>query len=393
MNLIKKIRNKISIIYNLLIKSKKEWVLPKKCQLVIYDKAGYVFIAPYLKKYSHYVLCTRGESLNLLCVILSIFDTYFWKGKFFSAYCRQIIKITQAKLVLTLVDNSKNFYLLSSENKNVLTLFVQNGFRYKEMDIFSNIEHNEKYKVDFMLVFNRLVAKKYKKFIKGKTLEIGSLRNNHFQSKKKKFPSNKVVLISIYRRKDKNIIFWNKENKPILWDDFFNNDLKITKWLGEWCYKNNKELVICSNGRDAVQENFFYKSILEKTKSIWSISSKNFLFSSYETIDNADIVVSSISTLGYESFSRGKKTAFFPGRGNLINKDSWSFGWPIKLNNKGFFWCNNPEKSDFQNILNNLNKLSKEDWKKLSNKYLEDIMHYDSGNTKLKKFLKDIFYC
>ena len=388
----KQIYNKLNKIYNFFIKSKKEWGFPKKCELVIYDKAGYKSITPYLKKYSHYVLCNRGENLNIFCVIMSIFDIYFWKGNFFSAYCRQIIRMTLPKLVLTLVDNNKKFYLLSSENKNILTLFIQNGFRYKELDIFSYIDCNEKYKVDFMLVFNRAVAKKYKKYVKGKTLVIGSLKNNHFQSTKKKINSNKVVLISIYRPKSNEVLFWNDKNHPIYWDDFFNLDLKIATWLGEWCYENNKELVICSNGRGAIEEKNFYKSILKETDSIWHISSKDNFFSSYETIDKADIVVNSLSTLGYEAFARGKKTAFFAGRGNLINDTSWNFNWPLKLKNKGPFWCNNPEKADFYSILNNLNKLSSEDWEALNMKYLEDVMHYNPKNTKLKNFLHDILH-
>ena len=183
------------------------------------------------------------------------------------------------------------------------------------------------------------------------------------------------------------------KNQPVYWEEFFNYDSKITAWLGEWCYENNKELVICSNGRgDNTEEKNFYSSILNKTNSIWHISNRDNIFSSYETIDKADIVINSVSTLGYEAFGRGRKTAFFTGRGKSINDNSWNFGWPLELDDMGPFWCNNPEKTDFYSILNDLNKLSSEDWETLNMKYLEDIMYYNPKNMKLKKILKDVLH-
>ena len=343
-----------------------------------------------MQQYNYYILYTRGESLNIFCAIISIFDIYFWKKNFFLAYCRQIIRMSSPKLVITLIDNNKNFYLLSSENKNILTLFIQNGVRTKYVDIFSNIDHNEKYRVDFMLVFNRIIAEKYKNYIKGKTFVIGSLKNNHFQGAKKKITTNTVVFISCYRPKVKEFLYLDDKNQPIYWEDFYNLDSKITAWLGEWCYENNKELVICSNGRDKSEEKNFYSSILNKKNSIWHISNKDNIFSSYETIDKADIVINTISTLGYEAFGRGKKTAFFTGRGKLINDNSRNFAWPLELDDNGPFWCNNPKKTDFYNILNDLNKLSSEDWEALTKEYQENIMYYNPKNTKLKKILKDV---
>ena len=67
-------------------------------------------------------------------------------------------------------------------------------------------------------------------------------------------------------------------------------------------------------------------------------------FPAYNAMDISTINVTMDSTLGYECLARDNKTAFFSIRGTINNIDDYSvFGWPMKLNDTGFFWTNKPD--------------------------------------------------
>ena len=83
-----------------------------------------------------------------------------------------------------------------------------------------------------------------------------------------------------------------------------------------------------------------YKSSLCRVKS----KNKNQLF-----------VVSIDSTLGYEAFGRGNKTAIFGCRDDFLNTSDLKFGWPADLPNNGPFWTNDQDEMQFQRVMDYLN--------------------------------------
>ena len=63
------------------------------------------------------------------------------------------------------------------------------------------------------------------------------------------------------------------------------------------------------------------------------------------------LVVSSVSTLGYEAISRSSKVAIF----NIFNKDNLSksknFCWPYQINKEGPFWTSSLSNSSCEKLL------------------------------------------
>jgi len=144
-----------------------------------------------------------------------------------------------------------------------------------------------------------------------------------------------------------------------------------------------------------IEKKYYEDLIDEKLDFIISDTSCN----AYDATDKAEIIVGIESTLLYESISRGNKTAIFSVRDHILSREGhhefmkvqgFTFGWPGKFSDKGFFWTNNASKNDFQEIMNNLRNINHEDWKEVLKSFsFERLMTYDPGNSMIKKILKE----
>ena len=126
-------------------------------------------------------------------------------------------------------------------------------------------------------------------------------------------------------------------------------------------------------------------------------------YPSYKGVDSAEVVVSSDSTLGYESIGRGEKTAIFSIRGTLLELSGGSvvtpsssffdgsrdYGWPGDFPDEGPFWTNKPDPDIFIRILDYLFEVSDEQWKKdVEATNFSSLMEYDPGNTIFQSILE-----
>ena len=156
----------------------KEWKLPNKADLLIYDAEGTEALIPFVKNYKYEIMSVRGESINIPCLIRALVNPAFWMGDSLKAYMDAYISIVTPKVILTFIDNDFRFYEISNRFPDIKTIFIQNGRRAELRDIFGQISSNINYHVDYMLVFGEAVGKEYLKFITGRAIPIGSLKNN-----------------------------------------------------------------------------------------------------------------------------------------------------------------------------------------------------------------------
>ena len=118
-------------------------------------------MAPYLTKYKVATIATRGESINVACLLLAAVTLKFWKGKPLRAYTEKFIQAVSPKLVITFIDNNIWFYCISKRFPDVKTIFIQNGFRSVVNDVFGGrLVKSENYHVDHMLVFSAQIGLK-----------------------------------------------------------------------------------------------------------------------------------------------------------------------------------------------------------------------------------------
>ena len=109
---------------------------------------------------------------------------------------------------------------------------------------------------------------------------------------------------------------------------------------------------------------------------------------SYNIINNSKLNITLNSTLGYESFARGTKTIFFSLRPKKNFLLSLKFGWPAKINNRGYFWTDSLDKTYCDKMLLKVINTSSPKWKQIKKKYIEKLMVSNPNNTKFRSFLK-----
>ena len=134
-------------------------------------------------------LSTRKERINLFIVFKTFLE---FKFKYFD-YIINFIKFVNPKILITSIDNNKEFYRIKNFIPHLITIFFQGGHRTGgNGDIFQILEeknigkYKKKYQVDLMCVFNQMTSNFYKKFISGNTYVSGSIKNNFEKIKKKK---------------------------------------------------------------------------------------------------------------------------------------------------------------------------------------------------------------
>lgn len=369
--------------------AEKKYRLPKHAQVLIYDVCNYNIYEIYLRPYSVELLHVRGEVINLAL----LFKVLFSKGTLSENYKNAFIKQVNPQLILTFIDNDINFYKIHLKHPTPKTLFFQNGWRGYYADIFEKLDSLKsqnilpELKVDHMLVFGKVISDEYKKYISGNTMEIGSLRNNKI-SKKNKAQKGQIGFISQWCSGSiemNNRIYSNDEF-------FYEVDVLALKFLREYAKKNNKILKVIpryqSDDKLISMEKSYYQRIFGNEDVYLKGES---IKSAYDAIDSSEVVVTIDSTLGYESFIRGNKTAFFSFRGDKLNAPGLSFAWPKVIPEFGKFWVNRYDDQRLTAVMDYLFTADSQSWlSEEGNAFSKELITLDPGNEKLQKLIKNL---
>lgn len=367
----------------------KIWKKPNHVEILIYDITGSDLISEYITQYSFSKLATRGESINMRAVLRSMFKKKFWFGDSFTTYIEQYISYVMPKVLVTYIDNDPRFYEVSSKFPSIKTMFIQNGRRSELGDIFGSIRQNVKFRVDYMFVFGSAIGDKYKEYINGETISIGSFRNNAIPLDLENQEKFVLYISSWEKRSDGASFIQGKNGRSINWDDYFTAEETILHFLDKWCLNNGRSLKIAGRNQElAEEEEAFYSKFLNKCDWVY-LPWVNFA-STYEYIDAADIVVFIDSTCGLESLARGKKTVAFSLRGMILNSDSEAFGWPAKLAPNGLFWTSSSEEIDLLKVMDTVDSLDISSWHASTVIYRRLLMEFDPENMQFQKVLNSV---
>lgn len=332
----------------------------------------------------------RGESVNLYVLTKCILSL---KLSFRNYVCKYI-SLVKPEVVITYIDNNSLFYELKNIYSNLITIFVQNGIRGESGDIFGRLNEVDYsygyYRVDYMLTFAKAVGDKYRHYIEGQIVPIGSLKNNLYRSTESEEEST-VVFISQFRQAVlvPDSVMSIEDSKPFYWKDFYSAEREVLEFLKKYCLGKGFALQICGcTSEPDGSEYKYFKDLLGAEG--WRFIPRDNYYSSYELVDRAEYVVFIDSTLGYEALARGKKVAAFCIRGRTIDGAATIFGWPASLPDKGPFWTNHADYREFERVLNYLTTVSVADWDTVRQRYVPYLMEYDPGNTRFIALLEKI---
>ena len=382
-HLIKKLGRLLCHIFQ----AKKIWTWPQQSEVLIYDAANQGILLEYLKPWSPEILHTRREQINMRVLLKSLFK----KGRRVDAYIDCYIEKVNPRLVLTLIDNNATFYTISQRHPNLKTLFLQNGLRGYYLDVFEfldNLNSNilNTFFVDYMFVFGSTIGERYSRYIKGNILPIGSMKNNFML--KENSPQRGVIAFISHWKLDTG---WHIKGNFFSFNDLWTHpDNLIIQCLMRYAKEKNKRVVIIprqlKNSQLLIQEKNYYRKLMGSEPEFLLPSTP---YPSYSAVDVAEVVVTLDSTLGYESISRGTKTAIFQFRGTLTGISGWDYGWPADFPDDGLFWTNKPDQDIFVRILDYLFEVSDEQWKKdVESTNYSSLVEYDPGNTIFQSILK-----
>ena len=230
-------------------------------------------------------------------------------------------------------------------------------------------EKKKELSCDYLLMFNKEIGRKYNKFLDSQVIPIGSLKSN-FHIKKIKKKKINYLYISVYR-----------------YFEVYNDDLIFLKNLKKYCINKNIKIQVlgCSDKFNLEKE--FYEKIFgdRLEKFLPRYVSRD----TYNIVDKAKVIISTISTLGYEAASRGNSVGLFSINKNLA-KNSFRFGWPVNKKPKGFFWTNKNDYKEIERIIENLLNSKKNKLTSIIKKELRNIMVYDEGNKNFYRLVKSI---
>ena len=350
---------KLKFLLRYMFNTKIKFRFPTHKKVLIYDNASLRILNRLIDTKKTFILSTRFVStlpepeiiyLPLILKVLFKNKLKFSKKK----YVENIIELVRPEIAITSIDNDTFFWTLKNKFPKLQTVFIQNGLRDDFHDIFKNLKKTKKkkYAVDKMFVFNDLWAKKYKEYINGKTIVIGSVMSNECPIKKNK----KIGLVlnsSLYTG-------WLLRT-----DSLHYSEIKCAEFLNNYCHKKKIPVTILlrQNSQEVID---FYIKKFTKNKINFKIPKKPILYStdSYRIIDKAKVMVSVNSTLGYEALSRNCRVAFFSFSGEKLPTNSFDFAWPGKTLSNGLIWTNVDNEKYFNRILNYLFKVKEQKFKK-----------------------------
>lgn len=364
----------------ILINAKYNFLPPSKKNILIYDHHSKEIIGKIFNIKKTSFLSTRKENINLYILFRTLLEFKFQHINYVINY----IKHVNPKLLITAIDNDKNFYIIKNFIPKLITIFIQNGQRTAgNGDIFTILKnkklsnYKKLFNVDLMCVFNQMTSEFYKKFITGKTYISGSVKNN---CKKIYHKKKGLLYISLHRPQ--------KQPLDLIMKLKHKREKKILQVIDKFCITKNLNLKILGkhiNIKAQEDEKKYYESILGKQFTfIGNTKNRN----TYKYLDNSEIIVSSGSTMFLESLARKNKTAIMH---SFPNKECY-WGYHTKRKIDGFFWTNDLTEKKIFKVLNNLKKISKYNWQKKLKKFEYETCAYDYKNMKLKKMIKKTCY-
>ena len=146
--------------------------LPKKNKILLFDECHSEILKDLIKK-DFNILEIREKKIYFWIYFMQLFFFDFS----FKTYCKNYIKFTSPKVIITFNDARFQLYELKSDFKNIFFISVMNGIRYnfwfkKKKNIWP-----KKLKGDYFFVLNEYYIQKFQQLVKSEYHTFGHFRN------------------------------------------------------------------------------------------------------------------------------------------------------------------------------------------------------------------------
>jgi len=336
--------------------------LPKKKNILLYDEIHSLILKETIKK-DFNILKTRKLEIYFWIFLKQIISFDFN----FTTYCKNYIKFTKPKVVITFNERKPRFFDLKNSFKDINFISIQNGLHFPSY--FKKYNFNKSSKCDYFFVLNKHFIQSFQTHIKSKYIVLGNFKNNLVKINKSKKNDN-FLLISE----------WNRAEDQIKQMKLYN---KLMPLVNLYFYNSNKKIHILLRRHDhgVKDEIKYYKKIFQSNCVFHRV---DYWKKSYKILDKYQNIIFMGSTMGYESIARNKKVAIFSQ--NIFDSKHW-FGWPAPQKKYNFFTVRKSSYNEIKRVLDNIKNCSQTNWKKKYFSSIKDQLYYDKDNKKLKELV------
>lgn len=356
---------KIKSLIFFLSKTKFRFDLPKKNKLLLFDEVHSLKFSDIIK-INFNILEIRSKKIYLWIYLKQIIFFDFT----FKTYCKNYIRFTSPKVIITFNDARFQMYELKNDFKDIYFISVMNGLRFNYWFKQKKKLWPNKLKGDYFFVLNKYYIPKFQNLIKSDYRILGHFKNNSVKINK-----NKVSKQFLYISQT----FQNKKE--------FEFHSKLLRLINLYLSNSNKKVHILlrnTTGERLLQQEIkFYKNIFKFNCVLHQIDQWK---KKYKLIDKFENIIFTLSTMGFESIARKKKVAIFAPKsfgGSRINA-LWHAPYHTKHN---FFSTQNLTFNEIRRVLNNVKNCSQTDWNKNYYNFIKDQFYYDKNNIKLRSLL------
>lgn len=375
--------SRIRRVLQKIISLRFDWSFPKKTDILILFTDTARQLSSYFPDRQVTVLDLESPRRNLWVLLLSAAGGSIRIGRYLSTY----ISCTRPDLVLSAQDNFEPLWFLRSRHKTAIAL-VQNGLRVDDPNTVQVPQQSLAHRpsVDFYFCFSAAIGDFLGKHVKAAYVPIGSFRSNH-HIRISDVPIAKISFISTLRTDVSRTSHVPTRNPGgfVTYESILARRVQILIDVANFCDENSLSLEILGKDPDHTAEESFYREHLGR----FHFSFRPRIPGSFQYLqcDSARIVVSTGSTLGLESLSRGNRTAVFDPLSQILSNPSFQFGWPVLDDPEGPFWSTEASPSRIQQVLSSILAASDEQWKETLDDYRDALPLYDPGNSTLVREL------
>ncbi len=308
-------------------------------------------------------------------------------------YLLSIIDSVNPSIILTAVDNNKNYWCIKNYYPEKKIFLFQNGLRgttdLKAREIF--FLKRRKFEVDHIFIMTRAEKDWYSENgLKAKHIHVcGSIKSNHIELSKE-IPEKKLVYLLQYKKHNyRNASqqisrYLNENGENISYQEIYGKNIIAIKTLYEFCKSNLLDFEIFGRAKDeqsALMERDYLKYLgFGHINYVYRTSELD----TYQYLDQAKYIVTHGSTLGHEMLSRGR-AVFFWSVQRCFGRDT-VFGYR-KFGDSGEFWTDEIDPVLFCPRLSRFISYSDSDWSQFRVKYARAILPLDDKNTRLHQKL------
>jgi len=316
----------------------------------------------------------------------------FLKANFnFSGYIAAVINQSRADLAISLQDNLLALYKVKPLLRRARIALVQNGQRAVRGDLEGELAERgtDNLSVDYYFAFNEAYAERMRTLANANVVVIGSFRSN--STDKVAGKKQGISYISTFNPEvpKSKVLTETSSKRSITYQMILDARVAVVRAVADFCTANGFDLLIFGKRSDelAMAEERFYRTILPETD--FTYHSRTSYGTNYQACDVSSIVVSTGSTLGYESLGRGIRTAFFRPDFHMLHDESLRFGWPLDTPEEGAFWSTSSSSGRVNEVLTFLSDVSESEWAQSLAQFKSVIPALDQGNSVLVRTLSE----